>query len=58
MKLVVFSRDKVVRADEVLAAGPQPSPVMETTIVTLMHLVQHSEKIELQVLIFPTSDQH
>ncbi|KAL7139007.1 hypothetical protein ABFS83_09G021400 [Erythranthe nasuta] len=50
VKLVVSSRKKVVRAEEVLAAGPQPSPVMETTIVTLMHLVRHSEKIELQAV--------
>ncbi|KAL7154394.1 hypothetical protein ABFS83_04G230500 [Erythranthe nasuta] len=50
VKLVVSSRKTVIRAEEVLAAGPQPSPVMETTIVTLMHLVRHSEKIELQAV--------
>ncbi|KAK4394662.1 Serine/threonine-protein kinase ATM, partial [Sesamum angolense] len=50
MKLVVSSREKVVSAEEVLAAGPQPSPIMETAIITLMHLVLHSEKIELQAV--------
>ncbi|KAL0417040.1 UNVERIFIED_CONTAM: Serine/threonine-protein kinase ATM [Sesamum latifolium] len=50
VKLVVSSREKVVRAEEVLAAGPQPSPIMETAIITLMHLVLHSEKIELQAV--------
>ncbi|KAL0315150.1 UNVERIFIED_CONTAM: Serine/threonine-protein kinase ATM [Sesamum calycinum] len=44
------SREKVVSAEEVLAAGPQPSPIMETAIITLMHLVLHSEKIELQAV--------
>ncbi|XP_051142572.1 serine/threonine-protein kinase ATM isoform X2 [Andrographis paniculata] len=50
VKLVVYSMEKVVRAQEVLAAGPQPSPIMETAIVTLMHLALHSEKIELQAV--------
>ncbi|KAL6513039.1 hypothetical protein OROMI_034636 [Orobanche minor] len=52
VKLVVPSRkkQKLVTADEVLATGPQSSPIMETTIVTLMHLVLHSEKIELQAV--------
>ncbi|KAI3454494.1 hypothetical protein Pfo_011157 [Paulownia fortunei] len=50
VKLVVSSREKVVGAEEVLAAGPQSSPIMETTIITLMHLVLHSEKIELQAV--------
>lgn len=49
------SKEKVVKAEAVLAAGPQPSPIMETTLITLMHLVLHSEKIELEVLLFPTS---
>ncbi|KAL6583807.1 hypothetical protein OROMI_003096 [Orobanche minor] len=50
VKLVVSSREKVVSAKEVLAAGPQSSPIMETVIITLMHLVLHSEKIELQAV--------
>ncbi|PIN15510.1 Non-specific serine/threonine protein kinase [Handroanthus impetiginosus] len=50
VKLVASSREKVVRAEEVLAAGPQPSPIMETTIITLMHLAVHSEKIELEAV--------
>ncbi|CAA0826719.1 ataxia-telangiectasia mutated, partial [Striga hermonthica] len=50
VKLVVFTRGKAVGAEEVLAAGPQPSPIMETVIITLMHLVLHSEKIELEAI--------
>lgn len=50
------TKNKVVKADAVLAAGPQPSPMMETTLITLMHLVLHSEKIELEVLVYPTSN--
>lgn len=36
-------------AKEVLAAGPQPHTILETTIVTLANLALHSEKIELEV---------
>lgn len=36
-------------AKEVLAAGPQPRIILETTIVTLAHLALHSDKIELEV---------
>ncbi|GFP92353.1 serine/threonine-protein kinase atm [Phtheirospermum japonicum] len=50
VKLVVSSRGKVVSAEEVLSAGPQPSPIVETTIITLAHLVLHSETIELQAV--------
>ncbi|XP_022845090.1 serine/threonine-protein kinase ATM isoform X2 [Olea europaea var. sylvestris] len=49
-KLVVSSREKVVTAAEVLAAGPQPRPMMETTIITLTHLALLSEKIELEAV--------
>lgn len=51
VKLVVLFRDKLVKAREVLAAGHQPRPVMETIIVTLAHLSLHSEKIELEVFV-------
>ncbi|CAL5444633.1 unnamed protein product [Camellia sinensis] len=50
VKLVVSSKDKVVTAEEVLAAGPQPRPTMETIIITLMHLALCSEKIELEAV--------
>lgn len=50
MKLVVPCRDKVVTATEVLAAGSQPSPNVETVIVTLMHLAFYSDRIEFEVL--------
>lgn len=49
--MVVPLKGKVVTSKEVLAAGPQPRPVMETAIVTLMHLALHSEKIEFEVFI-------
>ncbi|KAL7609508.1 hypothetical protein Lser_V15G14174 [Lactuca serriola] len=43
------TKDKVVKANEVLAAGHQPRPIMETIIVTLLYLALHSEKIELEL---------
>ncbi|XP_075505013.1 serine/threonine-protein kinase ATM isoform X6 [Primulina tabacum] len=49
-KLVTSSGEKIVRAQEVLSAGPQPRPIMETIVITLMHLVLHSEKIELEAV--------
>lgn len=57
VKLVMASNGRVVTADKVLPAGPQPAPMMETTIITLMHLGLHSEKMELEVLyvLFPSS---
>ncbi|KAK9073522.1 hypothetical protein SSX86_007846 [Deinandra increscens subsp. villosa] len=50
VKLVVLFKDKLVKANEVLAAGHQPQPMMETIIVTLGHLALHSEKIELEAV--------
>ncbi|KAM3381087.1 serine/threonine-protein kinase ATM isoform X3 [Capsicum galapagoense] len=49
-KLVTFSREKIVMAKEVLASGPQPRIILETAIVTLVHLALHSEKIELEAV--------
>ncbi|CAK9137600.1 unnamed protein product [Ilex paraguariensis] len=49
-KLVVSSKKELVTAKEVLAAGPQPRPTMETIIITLMHIALHSEKIELEAV--------
>ena len=54
--LVIPLKGKIVTAEEVLAAGPQPRPRMETAIITLMHLAFHSEKIELEVLLLRTSN--
>lgn len=48
--MVLPSKKKLVTAKEVLAAGPQPRPTMESIIITLMHLAMHSEKIELEVV--------
>ncbi|XP_023765032.1 serine/threonine-protein kinase ATM isoform X1 [Lactuca sativa] len=50
VKLVVLFKDKLVKSNEVLAAGHQPRPIMETVIVTLVHLALHSEKIELEAV--------
>ncbi|XP_075497738.1 serine/threonine-protein kinase ATM-like isoform X2 [Primulina tabacum] len=50
-KLVTSSGEKIVRAREVLSAGPQPRPIMETIVVTLMHLVLHGEKNRVRVFI-------
>lgn len=47
---MVFSKEKVVTANEVLSAGPQARPSLETAIITLMHLALESDKIELEVL--------
>lgn len=43
-------------ANEALAAGPQPHQILETTVITLMHLVLQSEKIELEVFFPPAFD--
>ncbi|EOA23378.1 hypothetical protein CARUB_v10016554mg [Capsella rubella] len=48
--LVTSSKEKLITARDVLAAGPQPAPKMETVIITLMHLAYHSENIELQAV--------
>ncbi|KAG5035608.1 hypothetical protein JHK87_010518 [Glycine soja] len=50
VQMVVYSKGKVINAMEVLAAGPQPQPIMETVVITLMHLALHSEKIELEAV--------
>ncbi|PIA61953.1 hypothetical protein AQUCO_00200149v1 [Aquilegia coerulea] len=50
VKLVMSSREKLVTAADVLAAGPQPRPMMETIIVTLAHLAFCSEKIEVEAV--------
>ncbi|GAU46422.1 hypothetical protein TSUD_134520 [Trifolium subterraneum] len=48
--LVVYSKGKTTNAKEVLAAGPQPQPIMETVLITLMHVALHSEKVELEAV--------
>ncbi|GLT47213.1 hypothetical protein SLA2020_209240 [Shorea laevis] len=48
--LVLYSKEKIVPAKEVLVAGPQPRPKVETVIITLMHLALHSERIELEAV--------
>ena len=38
--LVVSSKEKLVIARDVLAAGPQPQPTLVTVIITLMHIAK------------------
>ena len=40
-------------AREVLAAGPRPQPMLETVIITLMHISIYSEEVELEVYVLP-----
>lgn len=49
-KLIISSNEKLVTAKEVLAAGSQPRPTVETIVVTLMHVAFHSEKVELEAV--------
>lgn len=47
--MVRFSKEKLVKSREILAAGPQSATVLETALVTLAHLALHSEAIEVEV---------
>ncbi|CAL4957640.1 unnamed protein product [Urochloa decumbens] len=47
-KMVAFSINSPVTAREVLAAGPQSIPVIETALITLAHLSVHSEDVEVE----------
>lgn len=49
-KLIFSSKEKLVTAKEVLTNGSQPRPLMETIIITLMHIAFHSEKVELEAV--------
>ncbi|XP_065627290.1 uncharacterized protein LOC111989619 isoform X2 [Quercus suber] len=49
--LVVSSKEKLVTAREVLAAGPQPQPTLVTVILTLMHMAIYSEELDLEVYV-------
>ena len=51
--LVVSSKEKLVTAREVLAAGPWPQPMLETVIITLMHISIYGEEVELEVYVLP-----
>ncbi|KAB2013879.1 hypothetical protein ES319_D09G187000v1 [Gossypium barbadense] len=50
IELIFYSKEKLVTAREVLAAGPQPRQKVETVIITLMQLALHSENIELEAV--------
>ncbi|OQU86537.1 serine/threonine-protein kinase ATM isoform X2 [Sorghum bicolor] len=47
-KMVKFSDISPVTAREVLAAGPQSVPIIETALITLAHLAVHSEDVEVE----------
>lgn len=48
VKMVQFSNKIAVKSREVLAAGPQSVPVIETVLITLAHLSVHSEEVEVE----------
>ena len=48
---MVSSKEKLVTAREVLAAGPQPQPTLVTVILTLMHMAIYSEEVDLEVYV-------
>ncbi|TYJ98549.1 serine/threonine-protein kinase ATM isoform X2 [Cucumis melo var. makuwa] len=48
--LVLCSKQKVVTAKEVLDAGLELGPTMETIIVTVGHLALHSDAMELEAV--------
>lgn len=48
---MLCSKQKVVTAKEVLDAGLELGPTMETIIVTVGHLALHSDAMELEVSV-------
>ncbi|CAA7402290.1 unnamed protein product [Spirodela intermedia] len=48
--LVMASKDKLIKAREVLAAGSQSPMRLETALITLAHIAFHSDKVELKVV--------
>ena len=50
---MVSSKEKLVTGREVLAVGPRPQPMLETVIITLMHISIYSEEVELEVYVLP-----
>ena len=50
VKLVMSSKGKLVTEKEVQDNCSQPRSIMDTVIITLMHLAMYSEKMELEVL--------
>ncbi|XP_072965614.1 serine/threonine-protein kinase ATM isoform X2 [Typha angustifolia] len=48
VEMVRFSREKSIKAGEVLSAGHQSELLMETALITLAHLALHSEDIEVE----------
>ncbi|KAJ3694312.1 hypothetical protein LUZ60_009792 [Juncus effusus] len=47
VQMARFSSDKPIKARQVLNAGPQPIPLLETALITLAHLSLFSEDIEV-----------
>ncbi|KAK1280443.1 Serine/threonine-protein kinase ATM [Acorus gramineus] len=50
IQLVMASNEKLVKAGEVLDAGSNPRPFMETVLVSLAHIAFCSEKVESEVV--------
>ncbi|MQL83583.1 hypothetical protein Taro_016075 [Colocasia esculenta] len=50
LRLVMATKDKLVKADEVLTAESQSHLSMETSVITLAHLALYSDKVELEVV--------
>ncbi|VFQ85890.1 unnamed protein product [Cuscuta campestris] len=50
LKVVICTRERLVTSSEVLAEGPQPCQILETVILTLMHIALQSETIELEAV--------
>lgn len=48
-KLIMCSKEKVVTIKEVQLAAYCSHPIMETIVITLMHIAFHSEKLESEV---------
>lgn len=49
-KMVRASKDLRIKAEDIIAAGPQPALAVETALITLAHLAFASEEIEIEVL--------
>ncbi|KAG9138050.1 hypothetical protein Leryth_001298 [Lithospermum erythrorhizon] len=50
LKIVYSMQNELVTEKEVIAAGPAPHLLLETSVITLMYIAFHSENIELQAV--------
>ncbi|XP_064968170.1 serine/threonine-protein kinase ATM-like isoform X2 [Musa acuminata AAA Group] len=49
-KMVRGSKDLRIKAEDIIAAGPQPALAVETALITLAHLAFASEEIEIETV--------